>query len=99
MRIMHFGSALVLAAGILGGPAFAAGAITGDYVEPPPRNVFVGPCHYSGEYATSGREATMAWHFSHGAPGGVDVAGLSAAAVVTADLNPAEPQGRASGVL
>ena len=68
MRMTLFGSALVLATGLIGGPAFAAG-ISGDYVEARSCNVFVGACHYSGEYMTAGREALLVWHVSRGARG------------------------------
>jgi hypothetical protein len=99
MRIAHLGSVLALTAGILGGPAFAGAPITGDYVEARSCNIYVGACHYSGEYVTAGREAVMAWHFNRGARGAVDLAGLSAAAVLSADLNLAEPQAKRSAIL
>jgi hypothetical protein len=99
MRIGNLGGALALAFGILSGPAFAGGAVTGDYLEARSCNVFVGGCHYGSEATTTGREAVMAWHVVSGARGGVDLAGLSAAAVIAADLNLAEPQAKRSTII
>jgi hypothetical protein len=99
MRIAHLGSAFALSLGILSGPAFAGGAVTGDYLEARSCNVFVGGCHFGSEFVTTGREAVMAWHVVNGARGGVDLSGLSAAAVISADLNLAEPQAKRSAIV
>lgn len=99
MRIRHLGGALALSLGILSGPAFAGGAVTGDYLEARSCNIFVGGCHYGSEFVTTGREAVMAWHIVNGSRGSVDLAGLSAAAVVSADLNLAESQAKRSAIL
>jgi hypothetical protein len=99
MRIAHFGSALALAVGLLSGPAFAGGSATGDYIEARSCSVYIGACHYSGEYVTAGREALMAWHFTGGSQGTASLAGLSAAAVVSADQNLAEPKASRHTVL
>jgi len=99
MRIRHLGGALALSLGILSGPAFAAGAVTGDYLEARSCNVFVGGCHYGSEFVTTGREAVMAWHIVSGSRGGVDLSGLSAAAVISADLNLAETQAKRSAIV
>jgi hypothetical protein len=99
MRIVHLVSALALSIGIMGVPAYAAGAVTGDYLEARSCNVFVGGCHYGAEFVTNGREAVMAWHVARGGRGGVNLAGLSAAAVVSADLNLAESQAKRSAIL
>src|SRR5688572_28946884 len=99
MRMALLGSALALCIGILSGPALADSGVTGDYLEARSCNVFIGGCHYGAEFVTTGREAVMAWRVGSGALGGVDVSGLTAAAVMSADLNLAEPQAKRSTIL
>ncbi len=62
-------------------------AIHGDYVEVRTASVFAGACHYNGEVTTTGRDALMAWNVKSGSWRGVDLAGVSVVAIVTADAN------------
>jgi hypothetical protein len=99
MRITHLVSALTLSLGLVGGPVLAGDAVTGDYLEARSCNVFIGGCHYGAEFVTTGREALMAWNVRSGSHNGVDLTGLSAVAVVAADLNLAEAQAKRSTLL
>lgn len=67
------------------GSAYAAPAVTGDYVESRSANVYVGACHHEGEIQTAGKNAVLAWNIKEGEYNGVDLAGVSAVAVVAAD--------------
>ena len=62
-------------------------SIRGDYVEVRTASVFAGACHYNGEVTTTGRDALMAWNVKSGQWHGVDLAGVTVVAVVTADAN------------
>ena len=62
-------------------------AIKGDYVEVRTASVFAGACHFNGEVVTTGREAMMAWNFASGRWNKTDLSGLTAIAVVSADVN------------
>jgi hypothetical protein len=62
-------------------------SVKGDYVEVRTASVFAGACHYNGEVTTTGRDALMAWNVTSGQWGGVDLAGVRAIAVVSADDN------------
>ncbi len=62
-------------------------ACSGAYVEARTASVFAGACHYNGEFVTAGREALCAWRIDSGSFGGVDLAGVSIAAVIGADAN------------
>ena len=62
-------------------------SVKGDYVEVRTASVFAGACHFNGEVTTTGRDALMAWNISSGNWEGVDLAGLRAIAVVSADDN------------
>src|SRR5437879_73942 len=62
-------------------------SVQGDYVEVRTASVFAGACHFNGEVTTTGRDALMAWNISSGNWEGVDLAGLRAIAVVSADDN------------
>src|SRR5215207_9884829 len=86
---------LVLAASALGGGALSvsraeANRLAGEYVEARTASVFAGACHYNGELTTAGREAVLAWRVTAGSWDGVDLAGLRALAVVSADANLSE---------
>jgi hypothetical protein len=61
--------------------------ITGDYVEVRTASVFAGACHYNGEVTTTGRDAMMAWNVTSGSWDGVDLKGMRAIAIVSADDN------------
>lgn len=61
--------------------------ITGDYVEARTASVFAGACHYNGELVTTGRDAIAAWSFTSGSWNGTDLAGVKAAAAITATDN------------
>jgi hypothetical protein len=62
-------------------------SVKGDYVEVRTASVFAGACHYNGEVTTTGRDALMAWHVTSGKWEGVDLTGVRAIAVVSADDN------------
>src|SRR5882672_7910494 len=62
-------------------------SVKGDYVEVRTASVFAGACHYNGEVTTTGRDALMAWNVKSGQWRGVDLAGVSVVAIVTADAN------------
>lgn len=62
-------------------------SVKGDYVEVRTASVFAGACHYNGEVTTTGREALMAWNVTSGKWNGVNLAGVRALAVVSADDN------------
>jgi hypothetical protein len=76
----------------LSGSRAATNNLKGDYVEVRTASVFAGACHYNGELTTAGREALMAWSVSSGRWGDVDLAGVRALAVVSADANLADPR-------
>ena len=59
----------------------------GRYVEARTASVYAGACHYGGEVVTDGREALLAWSFAAGSFRGVDLAGLTLAALVVDDAN------------
>lgn len=67
-------------------------SLKGDYVEARTASVFAGACHFNGELTTTGRDALMAWHVTAGSWNGVDLAGVRALAVVSADRNLSEMQ-------
>ena len=62
-------------------------SLRGDYVEVRTASVFAGACHYNGEVITTGRDALMAWNVTSGNWQGVDLTGVRALAVVSADAN------------
>lgn len=66
--------------------------LKGDYVEVRTASVFAGACHYNGELTTSGREAVIVWNVTEGSWDGVDLAGVSALAAVSADANLSDPR-------
>jgi hypothetical protein len=70
---------------LCGSGAFAA--VKGDYVEVRTASVFAGACHYNGELVTTGRDAILAWNVTEGEHNGVNLAGVKAVAVVSADAN------------
>lgn len=65
-------------------------SLRGDYVEVRTASVFAGACHYNGEVVTTGRDAMMAWNVTSGKWQGVDLTGVRAMAIVTADANLSE---------
>lgn len=62
-------------------------SLRGDYVEVRTASVFAGACHYNGEVVTTGRDAMMAWNITSGQWQGVDLSGVRAMAIVSADVN------------
>jgi len=62
-------------------------SLRGDYVEVRTASVFAGACHYNGEVTTTGRDAMMAWNVTSGKWQGVDLTGVRAMAIVSADAN------------
>ncbi|HEX8068939.1 MAG TPA: DUF1326 domain-containing protein [Pyrinomonadaceae bacterium] len=89
MRKVWFAGLTALAlAGVLAvGSQAGAPSVTGDYVEVRTASVFAGACHYNGELMTTGRDAVLAWRVAAGRWQGVDLAGVRALAVVSADAN------------
>ncbi|HJQ31972.1 MAG TPA: DUF1326 domain-containing protein [Pyrinomonadaceae bacterium] len=67
--------------------------LRGDYVEARTASVFAGACHYNGELTTTGRDALMAWNVTSGSWDGVNLSGVRALAVVSADANLADTHG------
>ena len=65
-------------------------SLRGDYVEVRTASVFAGACHYNGEVVTTGRDAMMAWKVTSGKWQGVDLSGVRALAIISADANLAE---------
>ena len=65
-------------------------SLVGDYVEVRTASVFAGACHYNGEVVTTGRDAMMAWNVTSGKWQNVDLSGVRALAIVTADANLSE---------
>src|SRR5918997_5447246 len=85
------GLALALTCGAaLGSSRAEADGVRGVYVEARTASVFAGACHYNGELTTAGREAVLAWNVTAGSWDGVDLAGVRALAVVSADANLSE---------
>jgi len=82
---------MIIAAGAL---VFSSQAenvsMRGDYVEVRTASVFAGACHYNGEVVTTGRDAMMAWNVTNGQWQGVDLSGVRALAIVSADANLSE---------
>jgi Protein of unknown function (DUF1326) len=84
---------MIMLVGIVGlaAVAFSSQAdnasVKGDYVEVRTASVFAGACHYNGEVTTTGRDALMAWSVTSGKWNGVDLTGMRAIAVVSADDN------------
>lgn len=75
-------------------------SVKGDYVEVRTASVFAGACHYNGEVTTTGRDAMMAWNVTSGKWNGVDLTGVRAIAVVSADDNLSNAQaGRRSELI
>jgi len=64
--------------------------IRGDYLEVRTASVFAGACHYNGEVVTTGRDALMAWNVTSGTWQGVDLTGVRAMAITSADANLAD---------
>ncbi len=65
--------------------------VRGDYVEARTSDVWTGPCFANGEVNLDGQEAILAWRVSEGTWDGVDLAGLSVAAVVIANATLGDP--------
>jgi hypothetical protein len=81
--------ALVAAFAMATGAGLSASdpVLTGDYVEARTAEVFTGGCIMGSEGEVSGREALMAWRVRRGSLNGVALDGLSAVALVAADVN------------
>ncbi len=65
-------------------------SVRGDYVEVRTASVFAGACHYNGEVTTTGRDAMMAWNVTSGEWQGVNLTGVRAMAIISADANLSE---------
>jgi len=55
--------------------------VSGQYLEDRSNRVYGCPCEWSSEYASSGREAVLAWRIESGEYDGENLAGLRLAAV------------------
>ena len=62
-----------------------AANISGEYIEARTCNVYTGPCFANAEMGLAGKEALMAWKVDKGQWNGVNVDGLGAAVIVTAE--------------
>src|SRR4051812_48141647 len=81
-------------------PRAESGSITGEYVEARTASVFAGACHYNGELTTTGRDAVVAWNISGGRWHNIDLAGVRAVAIISAEQNFSyESAGRRSEVI
>jgi len=69
----------------------ATPSIHGDYLEARTADVWTGPCFANGEVNLDGQEAILAWRVSEGEWDGMDLAGLSVAAVVIANATLGDP--------
>jgi hypothetical protein len=94
MRSFWFAGLLlaILCGALLPGSRAEVNSLKGDYVEARTASVFAGACHYNGELTTTGRDALMAWRVASGRWNGVDLAGMRAMAVVSADANLSDVQ-------
>lgn len=72
---------------LLAVPAWAAGPVTGEYVEARTAEVFAGGCIMSSEAETIGRQAVLAWRIGSGEWEGQRLDGLSVVAAVSGDRN------------
>ena len=68
-------------------------SVRGEYVEVRTASVFAGACHYNGEVTTTGRDALLAWKVTSGKWQGIDLTGVRAMAVVSADSNLSDNNG------
>lgn len=78
---------LTMAAVLAAAPAWADGAITGQYVEARTAEVFAGGCIMSSEAETIGKQAVLAWKVDEGVWEGQRLDGLSVVAAVSGDRN------------
>ena len=86
--LLYMGLVLAILCGAtLTGSRAGGNSLKGDYVEVRTASVFAGACHYNGELMTTGRDALMAWNVTSGVWDGVDLAGVRALGVVSADAN------------
>lgn len=92
--LLCVGLSLLALSGFAAPPASRAEGnhLKGVYVEARTASVFAGACHYNGELTTAGREAVLAWHVTAGSWNGVDLAGVRALAIVSADANLSDAQ-------
>lgn len=77
----------------------APAAVTGDYIEVRSGHVYTCGCLYSGEMATGGREALLAWSVRQGTYGGVALDGAKAVAVVLGSAHLGLPDTERKSVL
>jgi hypothetical protein len=89
MRVVLFAGLMlaVLCSAVSPGSRAEINSLKGDYLEARTASVFAGACHYNGELTTTGRDALMAWRVTAGSWNGIDLAGVRAMAVVSADAN------------
>lgn len=65
-------------------PLMAADQVRGTYVEARTCQVYTGPCFANGEVGSVGKDAILAWRFTHGNLHGVNMTGQCVAVVVNA---------------
>ena len=75
----------ILATLCMHGLVQADGRLRGTYVEARTCQVYTGPCFANGEVGSTGKDAILAWQFSSGQVGGVELAGLRVALVLKTD--------------
>ncbi|HTS25608.1 MAG TPA: DUF1326 domain-containing protein [Bryobacteraceae bacterium] len=88
-------AALWSAAGLIGQDT----PISGHYLEDRSSRVYGCPCEFSGEYASAGREAVLAWKIESGEYQGQGLAGLRLAAVLAGNFTLSDPTSRRRSAL
>jgi hypothetical protein len=92
-------TALLYSLALAAVPASAGDSLSGRYVEVRTAAVFAGACHYNGEVVTRGQDAVLAFRIESGTWGGVDLAGGTAVAIVSSDINLGRPNGQRRSLL
>lgn len=80
MKLLKHG--LLAATLLVGGAAFAAPNISGDYLELRTCDIMVGECFANGQMNLQGKEAVMVWSVNEGTRDGVSLDGLRVMALV-----------------
>src|SRR5215475_1021081 len=88
--LLVLGAMLVAVSALVFSSKAESVSLRGDYVEVRTASVFAGACHYNGEVVTTGRDALMAWNVTSGKWQGVDLTGVRAMAITSADANLAD---------
>lgn len=80
-------SAARTSAATMGAPSIADFDVQADLIDVRSASVFGGACHYNGELMTQGGEAFVCLSIRSGVVGGVDLAGVRAAALIAGEGN------------